>query len=120
MPRPRRRQDVQPLNNEDVRAADHHFLAGNDVIGDMRVPGRPDFLRPALDLADEPQQRPAVVGLREALAFEQLPALELGQRVQEPVGGDQLNVGRAGPAPEHLASTRAMVDLPTATDPRRR
>ena len=103
MPRPGRRQDVQSLDDQHVGAAHHHFLPGDDVIGHMGVPGRADFLGAALDFAHEPEQRAAVVGLRESLALQELAPLEFRQRVQEAVRGDEFNVGGPGPAAEHLA-----------------
>ena len=69
----------------------HRPLARHDVVDQVRVHRR-GHPRPArLDLGDEPQQRPAVVGLREPLAGHQPAPLQLRVRVQEPVGGHQLH-----------------------------
>jgi len=103
VPRPGRRQHIQALHDQHVRAADHHFLAGHDVVGDVGVPGCPHFFGAALDLAHETQQRPAVIGLRETLPVQQLPPLQFGQRIEEAVRGDELHIGGAGPAAEHFA-----------------
>lgn len=103
MPRPRRGQHVQALHDQHVRAADHHFLAGHDVVGDVGVPRCAHFLGAALDLAHETQQSPAIVGLRKTFPVQQLPPLQLGQRIEETIRGDELHIGGARPAAEHLA-----------------
>ena len=65
--------------------------------------GRLDDRGTRLDLLDEVEQRPAVVGLGEALALQEVPPLELGVGVEEAVGGDELDPGRVRPAAHQLA-----------------
>ena len=77
-------------------------LARHDVVGQVGVDRGADLVRAGLDLGDEPQQRPPVVGLGETLALHQAAALELRVRVEEPVGGDQLDPGGARPAGQQL------------------
>ena len=75
---------------------------------------------PDLMSIDEAQQRPAVVGLREALALQQPAALELGVGVEEAVGGDQRDVGVLGPVRQHLlqhARGRRLADRDRAGEP---
>ena len=114
---PRRLQDVEALDDHDVGALDHDLLVGDDVVDQVGVRRRLDLVLAGLDVHHEPQQRPAVVGLREALAVQQAAALELGVGVEEAVGGDQRDVGCSGQCASICCSTRAVVDLPTATEP---
>ena len=82
-------QHVQPLQQQDVGPVGDRRLPRHDVVGQVRVHRR-RHPRPArLHLGDEPQQRPAVVGLREPLARHQPAPLQLRVRPQEPVGGHQ-------------------------------
>ena len=96
-------QHVESLDDEHVGLAHHDALARDDVVGQVRVDGRGDLGVAGLDLGDESQQRPAVVRLREALALEQATRLQLGVGEEEPVGRDELDARRIGPAGEHLA-----------------
>ena len=57
---------------------DDDLLVGHDVVDQVGVRRRLDLVLAGLDVDDEPQQRLAVVGLREALAVQQPAALELG------------------------------------------
>ena len=97
-----RLQHVEPLDDQHVRPADDDLVAGEDVVGQVVVPGGPHLGRPRLHLGDEPEQRPPVVGLRETLALHQVPLLQDRVRIEEPVGGDQLDPGRVRPAGQHL------------------
>src|SRR5699024_6233078 len=54
-------QDVESLDDEDVRAPDLDVLVRDDVVFGVRVHRRADDGRSGLDLGDEPQQGPAVV-----------------------------------------------------------
>ena len=78
------------------------LLVGHHVVDEVGVRRRLDLVLAGLDVDDEAQQRPAVVGLREALAVQEAAALELGVGVEEAVGGDQRDVGVLGPVREHL------------------
>src|SRR6478735_7541449 len=100
---PRRLEHVEALDDEHVGAADQGPGAGDDVVGQVRIDRGGDLLHARLDLGHEPEQRPAVVGLGEALALQQPPALELGVGVEETVGRDELDPRGAGPAAEELA-----------------
>ena len=96
-------QDVEPLHDEHVGALHHDLAPREDVVGQVVVHGYPDLGATGLDLGDEAQERPAVVGLREALAVHQPATLELRVGVEEAVGGDQLDARGRGPAREQLA-----------------
>ena len=113
-------QHVEPLDDQHVRPPDDDAGAGHDVVGEVGVDRRADLLDAGLHVDDEPQQRPPVVRLREALALQQAAPLQLGVRQQEPVGGDQLDARRAGPAGQELAQDpggRRLADGHGAGDP---
>ena len=114
---PRGLKDVEALDDHDVGVPHHDRVVGHHVVHEVGVGRRLDLVLARLDVDDEPQQRAPVVGLGEALALEDAAALELGVRVEEAVGGDQGDVGVLVPVGQHLRSTRAVVDLPTATEP---
>ena len=99
----RRLQDVEALDDEHVGLADDDALARDDVVGQVRVDRRGDLGPTGLDVGDETQQGPSVVGLGEALALQESPALELGVGEEEAVGRHELDLRRVGPAREHLA-----------------
>src|SRR5699024_8629398 len=96
------REHVQALDNQDVGAADHHFLVRQDVVGQVGVHGCADLFGTALNGADEAEQGPAVVGFREAFAAHEAAALQLGVGVEEAIGGDQFHVRSVRPAAQHL------------------
>ena len=96
-------QHVEALDDQDVGPPHDHLGPRHDVVARVRVEGRPHLFCAALDLRDEAQQVPAVVRLGEPLAVHDAAALELGVRVEEPVGGDQLDAGRVVPAAQQLA-----------------
>ena len=98
---PGRLQHVEALDDHDVGALDHDLLVG-DVVDEVGVDRRLDLVLAGLDVDDEPEQRLAVVGLREALALHQAAALELGVGEQEAVGGHQRDRRVLGPVREHL------------------
>ena len=99
---PGRLEDVEPLDDHDVRVLDVHLLVRDDVVGEVVVDRRRDLVLAGLDVDDEPEQRPAVVGLGEALALEQPAPLQLGVRVEEAVGGDQGDVRVLGPVRQQV------------------
>src|SRR5699024_4235263 len=63
-----RLEDVEALDDEDVRAADGDAGAGDDVVRVVRVDGGADLRRSGLHGGQEAQQAAPVVGFREALA----------------------------------------------------
>ena len=67
---PRRLEDVEALDDDDVGALDDDLLVGHHVVDEVGVDRRLDLVLAGLDVDDEPQQRAAVVGLREALALQ--------------------------------------------------
>ena len=77
-------------------------FSSGDVVDEVGVRRRLDLVLAGLDVDDEPQQRLAVVGLREPLAVQDAAALELGVGEQEAVGGDQRDRRVLGPVREHL------------------
>jgi len=82
----------------------HHDLrVRHDVVAEVGVERCAHLGGAALDLGHEPEQRPAVVRLREALALHQAAALELGVREQEAVRRHELDPGGVVPAGEQLA-----------------
>jgi hypothetical protein len=85
------------------------LLVRDDVVGEVGVHRGAHLGAARLDVGDEAQQRPAVVGLRETLALQQPAPLQLGIGVEEAVGGHQLDVRGVRPAAEQLLE-----------DPRRR
>ena len=92
---------------------------GDDVVDDVAVDRRPDLVGAALQVAQELQQAAGVVALREALALHQAALGEHGVGVQEPVGGDQVDLRVVGPAGEQRlqdAGERALADGDAAGD----
>ena len=90
-----------------------------DVVGDVGVHRRRRLGGAGADLLQEVQQAPHVVALREALAVHEAPALELVVRVEEPVGGHEVDPGVVGPAGEQglqHASRGALADGDAAGD----
>ncbi|GMA36265.1 hypothetical protein GCM10025876_24690 [Demequina litorisediminis] len=83
----------------------------------MRVHRRADLFHARFHVGNELAQRTTVIGLREALALQQAAFGEHRVGVQEAVRGDEARrEGSAAtwPSPRR---TRAVVDLPTATEP---
>ena len=81
--------------------------------------GALDLRCAALDVAQERQQALGVVALGEALALHQPARLEHLVRVQEAVGGDQVDLRVVGPAGEQRlqdAGERALADGDAAGD----
>ena len=115
---PRRLEDVEALDDHDVGALDHDLLVGHHVVDEVGVDRRLDLVLAGLDVDDEPQQRPAVVGLREALAVQDARgarARRWGSR--KPSVVTSATWGCSGQWASICCSTRAVVDLPTATEP---
>ena len=100
--RPRWLEDVEALDDEDVWPIHDDLRVRDDVVAQVRVERGPRLRGAALDLRDEAQQRPLVVGLREALALHESAAFEFRVRVQEAVGRDELDPGGVLPAAEEL------------------
>ncbi len=96
-------QDVEAFDDEDIGLTHDHSLAGDDVIGQVRIDRRRHFGPPTLDLGEEPQQCSPVVGLWKTLAVHEPSAPQLSVGQQEPVGGDELHVGGRRPPAEQLA-----------------
>ena len=91
----------------------------DDVVDDVAVHRRLDDLVAALDLAQHPQQLAGVVPLGEALAVHQPALVEHPVRVEEPVGGDQVDLRMVGPLGEQRledAGERALADGDAAGD----
>src|SRR5262249_15839126 len=99
---PRGLEDVESLDQHDVRVLDHKPLAWEDVVLQVGVDGSLDPLSSRLDVDHEPQQGSAVVRLREPLAIQQSATLELGIGVEEAVGRDERHVRMFGPVREQL------------------
>lgn len=93
-------EDVQALDDEDVRAPHGQPLARHDVVLQMRVDGRGHLVLAGLDVGDEAGQCPAVVRLRKALPRHQPARPQLLHRQQEPVGGHAFHARVLGPAGE--------------------
>jgi hypothetical protein len=96
-------QDVEALDDEDVRATHDHLGRGDDVVAQVRVERRAHFLHAALHIGDEPEERTAIVGLGEALPVHDAAALELGVRVEEAIGRDEFDMRGVRPLREQLA-----------------
>jgi hypothetical protein len=115
-----RLQDVEALDQHDVRMLDHLVLVGPYVVLEVRVHGGLDTILAGLDVDDEPQQSLAVVRLREALPVQQSATLELRVRVEEPVGRHEGDVRVFGPVREELAEQpggRRLADRNRTGDP---
>ena len=93
-------QHVQALEDHDVGLADHVLLAGHDVVHDVAVDRSPHLGLAALHRGQEVEQAPGVVALGEALAVHEAAVLEHPVRVEEPVGGDEVDLRVVGPARE--------------------
>ena len=98
-----RSEDVQPLHDHDVGAADRHVRVGDDVVAHVRIERCVGFGSPRLHGAEKLHHRAAVVRLREAFASHQASAVELGVRVEESVGGDQFDARGGGPPAHQFA-----------------
>ena len=98
-----RLEDVEALDDEDVRAADGDAGAGDDVVRVVRVDGGADLRRSGLHGGQEAQQAAPVVGFREALAAAEAAAGQLCVGEQEAVGREQLDAGGVRPARQHLS-----------------
>ena len=112
-------QDVETLEDHDVRLADHVLLARDDVVDDVAVDGRPDLGLAALHPREERQQPARVVALGEALAVHDAAVPEHGVRVEEAVGGDEVDLRVVGPPLEEGledAGERALADGDAAGD----
>src|SRR5215210_1166891 len=120
LPRAPRLQDVETLDDQHVGRAHHDSLAGQHVVGQVRVDGRSHLWDTRLHRAQEAQQRALVVGLGEALALQQSAPDELLVRQQEPVCRDQLHSRVLRPRRQELAQDpccRALPDRHAAGDP---
>src|SRR6185295_16651907 len=87
-----RLQHVEALKNKNVGMFDDLLFARNDVVEQMRVNRCADLVGARLDGRHEPHQRAPVVALRETFAVHQVSTRQLGVRVQEAVGGDQVDL----------------------------
>ena len=74
------------------------LVAGHDVVEQMRVHRRGHLVRARLHRRDESHQPAAVVALWKTLAVHQVSSLQLGVRVEEAVGGDEVDAGVVLPA----------------------
>ena len=77
--------------------------AGDDVVVQVRVDGRGDLADAGLHVGDELQQPLDVVALGEALPVHDAARLQHAVRVEEAVGGDQVDLRMVRPAGEQLA-----------------
>ena len=75
-------------------------LAGHHIVDEVRIDRGRHLWLAGLHIGEEAQDRRAVIALREALALHQAAPLELGIGQEEAVGGDELDLGRVGPARE--------------------
>ena len=78
------------------------MLVGHHVVGEVVVDRCRHLVAAGLDVDDEAEEGAPVVGLREPLALEEAASLQLGVRVEEPVGGDQGDVRVLGPVREQV------------------
>ncbi len=93
-------QDIQPFDDEDVRAFDHPLLPRDPIVDEVRVERRRHPLLAGLHLVEKAQQRGGVVALGKTLALHEAVGGEFGVRQQEPIGGDEIDLGRVRPAGE--------------------
>ena len=101
-------------------AAQDDLLAVDDVVGEVRVHGRAHDRLARLQLREELQQPAHVVALGEPLAAHQAARFELRVRIQEPVGGDEVDARVVGPAHQQRlqdARDRALADRDAAREP---
>ena len=95
-------QHVEALHDEYIGVRDGIGLALNNVVNQVGVDRCGNLGGTALDVGHKLQQGHAVVGLWEALAVHDAAALKLGVGVEEPIGGDHLNLRSALPAAQQL------------------
>ena len=113
-------EDVQALDDEDIRVANHlHFLRDN-VIGEVRIDGRTHQRLARLDIGQEANQAVQIVALRKAFPLHQATLLKETVWIEEPVRGDQFDLGARGPVGKQRleqASRRAFANGHTARYP---
>ena len=73
----RRSQDIQTLEDKDIRGGYLNALVGDDVVVQMRILRCRDTLSARLDPRNELQQGSTIVGLRESLAVHDAASLQL-------------------------------------------
>src|SRR6185295_1600616 len=83
----------------------------------MRIDRRAHRPAPGLHVGEEAQQRRQVVAFGKALLLHQAFALWHGVGIEKAVGGDEIDLGTFGQRASSACNTRAVVDLPTATEP---
>ena len=102
-----RLQNVEALQNEDVRLIDDLVLAFHHVIRIMRVDRCLHIGAARLDLGDKAQQIAAMVGLRKTFPAHQIAAFQLIRGQEEAVRGDKVHARVRIPAlQKHLEHTR--------------
>ncbi len=85
---------------------DDDLLAGHDVVDQVRVHRGGRLIGARLDRGDEAHQRSTVIAFRKALAVHDLSTRQLGVRVQESVGGHQVDARMvAEPGEQRLQHT---------------
>ena len=96
----RRLEDVQALDNEDIRRFNHLLLARHHVVDEVGIDRGGDAPMPGLDVGEEAQQGRAVVALGKTLPLHRAHTLQFGVGVEEAVGRDEIDLRRVGPAGE--------------------
>ena len=113
-------KNVQAFHDQDVGLVDGTRFTGYDVVGKVRVDRHGHATCSGLDVGQECQQCRPVVALRKSLALHQPLALQHSVRVEEPVGRDEFDLRRVGPAaqkcPQHPRGGR-FSDRHRAGDP---
>ena len=103
-------QDVRPVDGDDTRRAPRHRSGANR-------PARGRSAGPALMRRQEAQQRADVVAVGKALALHQVLAAQHLVGKRKPSVVTRSTFGLDGQRGSSSFSTRAVVDLPTATEP---
>jgi hypothetical protein len=113
-------EHVETLENEDVGVLDDHLLAGDDVIEQMRIHRRAHLIGSRFDRRDEPHQPAAIVALRKTFAVHEVSPRQFGVRVEEAVGGDEVDAGMVLPPRQQRlqhAGRRGLADGDAARHP---
>ncbi len=99
----RRLEDVQALEDHNVRPVDHRGFPGHDVVGEMRIHGAGHGGATRLEVREELDEPAQVIALREALSLHQPLRLEPAPWIEEAVRGDEVDFGMLPPVREQLA-----------------
>ncbi len=91
-------ENIETFDDEDFGPVDLDPLIWNDVVDEMRIDRGAHRAAPGFDVGEEAQQRRQIVAFRKTFLLHQAFTREHGVRIEETVGGDEIDLGHVRPA----------------------